>query len=751
MLQTQPLEIEDFSGGITDNYIDCALNQYKEGDNFFITRNKKLFTRYGSSLLDLAAPQLPEGQHRVGALISFEDELLAQARDSFYAKTLSGWGHLVGPTGNPFLAAGDNFKYVAHTTWNSQLLVTSDLYVKATRLYKDQTGTLQVRTAGLPKLQANPTIVGTAGANNYVYAFIRSYNYMVGDVEFQEVSDVVYIELENANAPDVNQVDISNIPLLSNVGGLNYDITNVKVEIYRTENAGVTFYKVAEVTNGTTDFSDTTPDSSLLTSPTLYTNGGLLGYEEPPLAKYVHVVADVGYYGNIKEGTQILADRVLLSIPGAPAAVPRLFFLEFGQEVTGLSSAEDVPLVFCKNSVYRIDGTFDSLGKGNPTPQRLSSTVGCVSNRSIVKVSGGVFFAGQDGFYFTDGFNVKKVSREINKRYSLLVENSTQAARIYGTYDSREQRVWWAVSTNAGLSEDNDKMFILDLNFGVSDNMPFTTATNGNSFAPSSLVFYQNNLIRGDKRGFVFKHEEGQKSDPKIDLLTAPTEWTKDTIIWTYEGFATSFETNFMRKWVTRISMLAANESNVNVQVTSINDDYKAVADLSLIRFEGQLTWGDPDIVWGDPNIIWNGQGMLSEIRHFPKNNLRCSLKQVKISNGFGVVTNSDLVGTAVVNALAKHAVLSLPQSSWPFYSVDYVIAFENDGYVNEFPITIRNDDSTITLSDIGNLLPSGTQKWVIRGYAKNEVLNLLSYTLHYAVLGQTQKTFDASSTGENA
>jgi hypothetical protein len=750
MLETQPLEIEDFSGGITDNYIDCALNQYKEGDNFFITRNKKLFTRFGSALLDTLAPQLPEGQHRVGALIDFEGDLIAQARDSFYVKTLSGWGSLLGPSGNAFFPAGDNFKYIAHTTWNAQLLVTSDLYQKPTRLYKDQLGVLQVRTAGLPKLQATPTAIGTAGANNYLYAFIRKYTYMVGEVQFEEVSDVVQIEINNVNAPDANQIDISLIPILTNAGGLNYDTANVKVEIYRTENAGITFYKVAEVVNGTTDFSDTVPDSTLLTSSTLYTNGGVQGNEEPPLAKYVHVVGDVGFYGNIKEGTQILADRLLLSIPGSPTAVPRLFFIELGQEITGVSSAEDVPLVFCKNSVWRIDGIFDALGKGNVVQQRISSTVGCVSNRSIVKVPGGCYFAGSDGFYFTDGYNVKKVSRDINKRYAALVENATQAARIYGAYDRREQRVWFAVSTNAGLTEDNDKIFILDLNFGLSDNMPFTTATNTTHFAPSAIVFYENNLIRGDRRGFVFKHEEGQKSDPKIDLTISPADWTRETIIWNYEGFATSFGTNFVRKWVTRISMLAANESDVSVQITSINDDYKQVANLSLIRFDGQITWGDPDVIWGDPDIIWNGQGMLSEIRHFPQKNLRCSLKQVKISNGFGIVTASDLVGMAVVNASAKQVVLSLPQSSWPLFSVDYVIAFENDGYVTEYPILVRVDDQTLAVSDVADLLPSGPQKWVIRGYAKNEVLNLLSYTLHYAPLGKTQGHFDASATGAN-
>jgi hypothetical protein len=749
MLQTQPLEIQDFSGGITDNYVDCGLNQYKEADNFFITRNKKLFTRYGSELLDLAFPQLPEGQHRVGTLASFENELLAQARDSFYYKTLSGWGSLLGPTGNAFFSSGDNFKYVSFSTWNAQIIATNDLYVKATKAYKDNLGVLQVRTAGLPKLASNPTLVGTAGAHNYIYAFIRKYTYMVGEVEFQDVSDVIYVEINSVREPSVNVVNITSIDVLTNAGGLNYDTANVKVEIYRTQDAGITLYKIGEITNGTTSYVDAASDSSILTSEVIYTNGGVLGYEEPPLAKYIHIVADTGYYGHIKEDGKILSDRVLISIAGIPTAVPRLFFVDFGQEVTGLSSAEDVPIVFCKNSIHRIDGSFDSLGKGNVVAQRISSTVGCVSNRSIVKVAGGCFFAGNDGFYFTDGFTVKKVSSEINRRYSALVENETQSARIYGTYDRREQRIWFAVSTNAGLTEENDKVFILDLNFGVSENMPFTTASNGANFAPSSLVFHKDNLIRGDGRGFVFLHTENYKADPKVELAVAPASWTKDTIIWTYEGFATSFNTNFMRKWVTRMSLMAANESSISIQVTSINDDYKQTAQLSIMKFSGKISWGDPEIIWGDPSLVWNGQGMFSAIRHFPERNLRCNLKQIKISNGFGIVTNSDLDGMATVNALAKQ--ITIAGTDWPLFAVDYAISFENDGYVKNFPITIRNSDTVITVEDNDLLLINGLQKWVIRGYAKNEVLNLLSYTLHYAVLGQTQAHFETSQSGSNA
>lgn len=80
MIETQPLELEDFSGGITDNYIDGAPNAYFEADNFIVTFNKKLYTRPGSLILSEENPQIPTGAVRIGALIPFEGTLLVQSR-----------------------------------------------------------------------------------------------------------------------------------------------------------------------------------------------------------------------------------------------------------------------------------------------------------------------------------------------------------------------------------------------------------------------------------------------------------------------------------------------------------------------------------------------------------------------------------------------------------------------------------------------------------------------------------------------
>jgi hypothetical protein len=46
-------------------------------------------------------------------------------------------------------------------------------------------------------------------------------------------------------------------------------------------------------------------------------------------------------------------------------------------------------------------------------------------------------------------------------------------------------------------------------------------------------------------------------------------------------------------------------------------------------------------------------------------------------------------------------------------------------------------------------MAPSGAQDWVLRGYPKGEIMNLVGYTLQYAVFGETQTQFTTEGTGE--
>src|SRR5690606_20714887 len=146
-LPIQPLEMSDFTGGITDNFIG-SHNQYYEADNLLITTNGELRTRDGSVIYDDTNYQLPGGG-RVSALIEHGDYLLAVCENRLYYENPT-WRALTGPSGGHAFVVGDRFSVPSYDTWQDILFLTNDERIKPSKVYLDSTGTLQLRTAGLP-------------------------------------------------------------------------------------------------------------------------------------------------------------------------------------------------------------------------------------------------------------------------------------------------------------------------------------------------------------------------------------------------------------------------------------------------------------------------------------------------------------------------------------------------------------------------------------------------------------------------
>lgn len=757
-MRNQPLEVNDFSGGLTDNYVDAPQNRYQKADNFFITPNKKLLSRFGSKLYDAVNFQTPNGNNRVGTLINYNNNSILfvhSGQDIFYINTL--WQKLIGPSGYTVFTAGNFATKIAHAQWNRHLFVTNEAFSTPMKIYRDNLGVPQVRTAGLPALATSPVFTPTVGTNNYLYAAIYQYAYFVDTVEYQDFGPTAQVSVPLADAPNINPIVITAIPVLTNGVDQNWDTAAIKLKIYRTINNGDTFYYVGEVTNGTTTFNDTVSDATLQLNATLYTTGGILDNDPPPLAKFVHITNGTAFYAHIKEGTEIFSNRVQQSIQDDPDSCPVDFFIDVEEEIDGISSVKGVPIILCQKSIYRLDGFFDELGRGGLTYQKINDTAGCVSHNSILQTIDGIFWAGNDGFYFSDGYRVQKISDGFNDTYKVLVQNETQKKNITGAYDEDNKRIIWCVQTDPS-SQDNDTWFMLDLRWGIRDDSTFTTASGGASFAPSSLVVFNKELIRGDKRGYVFKHNENYLTDPRVDVFALPSVWGFETIVWDYRSASMSFGTSMVRKWVPKMSVSAKNVSNLSLQIRSNNDDNRQVLPLSPIRFRGNIVWGDIEVTWGDDSIIWGKDGIIDEIRRFPAKSLRCDYKQIQMTNAYVNVTGSDALGSAtstagvtVYDSNVRYIVLdNLVDFSWPLESVGYYISFERDGYVQEYAVLTRTG-STITVVDADATSPVGAGlHWMLRGKPKNEVFNLLAYVVHFQPLTDTQKSADYNESGGN-
>lgn len=755
MIQTNAAQIEDFSGGITDFPIDAAVNRCFEADNLVITVNRKMKTVDGSVILDSNKAQLPSGNQRVGSLIYFQDRIFAYSNRQLFEEDISAWNNVTTPSGANLFTVGDVNTQISHTEWNDQLILSSTEYEKPKKVFYDDLGALNAVTAGLPSLAA-PTAVGNSGGgNSYILGFHYIYTYKVGDIEYSDFGPVTFVQLFDIDTPDVSPINISGIAELINGAGDGYDVTNVKIRYYRTQANGDALTLVTELTNGTTVYVDNNSDGDIGDNTVLYTEGGILSNDAPPLCKYVHVVNGACFYANIKDGNNIYKYRVLQSVVDDPDSVPAGNFIDLEDEITGISSFSDRLIVFARNATYRIDGTFDSTGGGGLFDQKISDTIGCISQDSIVQLPNGVVFADEDGFAFTDGFKVFRITDQLVKRYKPLVVTENQQRRIFGSYDKENRRVYWTVQEDQQLTADCNKIYILDTRWGLSPESVFTTMSGGqylpDNFSSCAVIFRNREMIRADRRGYIFRHNEETLSNPLVDTTIDPSLWDTAAIIYNWISIATSFGETKLRKFTPKMVLSMENVSNLSLQITSITDLKKSNT-LQQLRFRGNWVWRDPLFRWDDPSFKWRGTGFIQQQRMFDSNDLRCTYKQIKLSNALTIIANSDSLDTVTSNATLKTITFDNPAASnWPLNVKTYSISFENDNYTREFPIVNRSDD-TLVLDDPTNLIPNGTGlKWVMRGYAKNEILSLLTLTVMYSYLGQTQDYFTPSSIGNNS
>jgi hypothetical protein len=766
----QTLEIADFSGGVTDYYLYAPPNKMRHCDNLLINQypeQGKPVTRPGSELYNSTYPRVSTN-NRINTCFKYKGVLFVQSGNTLYYYSQStGWTIVLGPTGNPAFISADYATQFTYSNWNYHTIITYDKLAGAgasnnypKKIIINTVGVPEVMEAGLPSISiAGVTLTPShAGAQkSYLYKIVYRQNYTVfGPITFEDngtPSASKQVTTQDVLGISGHSITLNSIPVLSNGATSNFRTGAIYVDVYRTGESGTVFFYVGSVLNGTTTYVDTLPDTTLFTRNQLYTEGGVVSNDRPPKCKVAHIKSDIGYYGNVETSTnERINYRLQQSVAGDIDSCPESFYVDLDDEIVSISSTKSNVVVLCKNSIYRIDGEFDELGRGGMLAERISDTAGCVSAQSPVQAMDGVFWLGFDGAYFTDGFRVVKLNEDFDKTYKTYMTNGgvpdeTRMSRVQGKYDKRKNRVWWTIQGEG--SDEVDRCYVLDLNWGIKQNATFTTVS-GTSFAPSALEFENGNLIRCDKRGYVLIHRDSIYTDPVINTLVAPASWNRETIIYNLESIAFDFGTSATRKFVIQANVTAESTTNLSLQIISNNDDNKRISNLLPIRYRGNITWGEPDIYWGESGLPWNQQGLIHEKRLMPAQNLRCNVKSLRFTNATVAIVNSDRIGTADIDQVAKTVTLNQAGTyDWPTNSLGYFIAFELDNFTEEFEIVTRTDN-VLTFSDILNHSRTNVgQKWIIRGKPKGEVLNLINYSIVYEASGPTLHPFRTGESGE--
>ena len=739
----QALETKDFSGGMTDNYIGTDTRKCQLQDNMVLRPDSKLQTRPGSDVLDDNYYQVPytTTAKRVDSIVKFEGTRFYQTMGKLY-RINAAWSEIQGPGSTSlFSTSVTQQNQNSWCEWNKHLFITNDYRVRPAFLYFDST-TPYLRTVGLPKISNSEvaSITFSAGVGtSRSYVFVRAHTYSINGVEFTARSAVSTSKSYTGAITN----SITGLPVLTNATNEHYSTTTIKIEIYRTVDTGTVYYKAGEVTNGTTTFSDTTSDVNLVLNDLLYLEEDDLDYDQPPECKYVVQNQGVVYYLNIKDSlSDIYPNRIVQANPDQPYAAPESNTADVDDDITGGGVAAQNTIIFTDSRTYRLQGFYDSTGNGGITPIEISRTVGCVSHKSIVQTQQGLFWAARDGFYFTDGYQVLRISEDIPTTYQAIVASATQAKRIYGTYDPFTKQVLWGVTSDS-TGTDNDKIFVAHTYFGVKPDTPFGTWSGGSfpeNFRPSAIFFDEDegNLIRGDKEGFLLLHDADLTNDIKIDTATTPDLWTILPIVYDYRSTAMDFGSVTQRKWATRLIVYADAVGKVSIAPSSNNDNSGVFNEMAEIKSSSPVLWGDTDVLWGDGSVRWNYTPISSGNRRFPKRSTRCSYKQIRLSNSYTLIEQSAQLGTATFANGANTVTLDTGGVAWDVNAVDYYISSSFDNYVKEYKITARTN-TVLTVEDTDNDLPTGSYSFKVRGYRKNEAIRLLSHSIVYQMLTPSQ------------
>jgi hypothetical protein len=477
------------------------------------------------------------------------------------------------------------------------------------------TGSLHAN-AGLQQVQIPETIPATPqDVRQYIYGFVFRRPYKTSDGLLREDVSSVFLKTKfglRTIEDSPTEINLAQLKTIVNGGTLNYDTANTVIDIYRTADTSIILRKTGTAPLGTAIFIDTVSDAELASRQPLYTTGGVVDNDPPPIAKVMHIHQGFGYYGNLKVGDEYFPNDIGQSIAEDIDSVPESFRVKLPRPVIGISSTPRDVIGWTKSGTYRLEGTFDERGQGGIFTTPISEQIGLVGGLSPVQVDQGVVFAGSDGFYLTDGYKLIPLAHRFQETYSRLITTAARSRKIQGTYDKANQLIMWTCCLD---EDENDVVFVLHFSFGVGPHGgSFTTWSGGADFRPTAITMFQGKLIRGDSRGYLLEHNQ-DSSDPKIDTALDPSEWETQAIIFDYISPAFEFGTNKIKKWVTKIITTLYNVGKTSLRISRINDNGKSTKECRNIRFSGVPT------------------GSRIEKRAFPAGNLRCMSMQVRMCN----------------------------------------------------------------------------------------------------------------------
>lgn len=171
----------------------------------------------------------------------------------------------------------------------------------------------------------------------------------------------------------------------------------------------------------------------------------------------------------------------------------------FDGQITGAIRSKDSLIVTKDKSLYALDGV---LLPGQYTMRKIETNqIGCLSEKSLLSVDKIIMFQGQDGIYGVNGYQCKKLSRNLDPFFKTVTDPTltravmnnrynqylfwTDAGVVVYDYDNDAWFIWNALDASKGLTVDNEGLIYL---FNSTTANILTTALNDNGVAINAYI-----------------------------------------------------------------------------------------------------------------------------------------------------------------------------------------------------------------------------------------------------------------------
>lgn len=249
---------------------------------------------------------------------------------------------------------------------------------------------------------------GGGGSLSGTYGYAAIYEQPDGTGQFHRSAPSAPVTYHPGAASPTITVNVASLQVTSRYDSDSAEATKnpVRIALYRTVDAGATYYRVGislnDPTGDTIPFIDSTIDTDLTKNELLYTQPGTNG-------SALNRVCPSSFRAMTAHSDRIVGvgdDAVSLWPSGAHVIGEGPWFADAIQEpaepggpVTALLSIDGRLVIFKRGSIAVLDGSgpADAGGPGFSDPQYISTAIGCTEPRSLVITSMGAFFRSARG------------------------------------------------------------------------------------------------------------------------------------------------------------------------------------------------------------------------------------------------------------------------------------------------------------------------------------------------------------------